>query len=265
VFETVKDMMHARSKTLLLTLEHRLSRILVAWVLIAGAASALRLALNPVGGIVTPEGMLPYLLLTVAPYASTLLALRWFANGDLQPQPTTRLAVIGRWKSIDRREAQTDPLYGASGIMVSLLIGMMLNVPVRALEYLAAVPALSGDVPLWLSTLHTAMSFDVVVFSSLYMIAFVAALRRVPLFPRLLAAIWICDIATQLFIAELLGGTAGLPPPVASALHSMLSGNVQKVLISAALWLPYLLLSRRVNVTYRSRVPARAGLPDSLQ
>jgi hypothetical protein len=41
-----------------------------------------------------------------------------------------------------------------------------------------------------------------------------------------------------------------------SALHSMLEGNVKKVLISMALWLPYLLLSTRVNVTYRHRIPA---------
>jgi hypothetical protein len=31
---------------------------------------------------------------------------------------------------------------------------------------------------------------------------------------------------------------------------------VKKVLISVALWLPYLLMSTRVNVTYRSRIPA---------
>jgi hypothetical protein len=43
---------------------------------------------------------------------------------------------------------------------------------------------------------------------------------------------------------------------VASALHTLLEGNVKKVLISMALWLPYLLLSTRVNVTYRHRVPA---------
>jgi hypothetical protein len=36
----------------------------------------------------------------------------------------------------------------------------------------------------------------------------------------------------------------------------LLEGNVKKVLISAGLWLPYLLLSRRVNVTFRHRVPA---------
>ena len=33
---------------------------------------------------------------------------------------------------------------------------------------------------------------------------------------------------------------------------------MKKVLISMALWLPYLLLSTRVNVTYRHRVPASA-------
>jgi hypothetical protein len=100
------------------------------------------------------------------------------------------------------------------------------------------------------------MTFDVVLFSSLYMIAFVAALRRVPLFPRLLVAIWMCDLATQLVIAQLVVGAGGLPDTVAAALHGLLDGNVKKVLISAALWLPYLLLSRRVNLTYRSLLPA---------
>ena len=40
------------------------------------------------------------------------------------------------------------------------------------------------------------------------------------------------------------------------ALENLLEGNVKKVLISVALWLPYLLMSTRVNVTYRSRIPA---------
>ena len=254
MFGTVKRKMHARSAALLLNLETRLDRILIGWLLVAGFASSIRLMLQPIGGPVSVEGLLPYILLIVAPFASTLLALRWFANGDLQSQPTTRLAVVGRWKVVNRATATSHPLYGASGIMVSLLVGMMLNVPFRALEYLTALPVISGDVPAWLSTLHMAMSFDVVIFSSMYMIAFVAALRRVPLFPRLLAAIWVCDLATQLLIARLVTGTEGLPPAVADALHGILEGNIKKVLISVALWLPYLLLSRRVNVTYRHRV-----------
>jgi hypothetical protein len=133
---------------------------------------------------------------------------------------------------------------------------MMLNVPVRALEYMAAMPPLPADAPAWASALHFAMTFDVVLFGSLYMIAFVAALRRAPLFPRLLAAIWIGDLTMQLFTAELVTRAGGLPPAVADALHGLLDGNVKKVLISVALWLPYLLMSKRVNVTYRHRVPA---------
>jgi hypothetical protein len=88
------------------------------------------------------------------------------------------------------------------------------------------------------------------------MIAFVAALRRVPLFPRLLLAIWIGDLAMQLVTANMVTRAGDLPPNVAVALQSLLQGNVKKVLISAALWLPYLLLSTRVNVTFRHRIPA---------
>src|SRR5262249_44341997 len=177
-------------------------------------------------------------------------------DGSRQPQPVIRLAQFGRWQALSRTEAERHPLYGPSGILVSLLIGMMLNVPVRAAEYLAAMPPIPDGAPAWLSALHFAMTFDVVLFGSLYMVAFVAALRCVPLFPRLLAAIWTGDLAMQLVTAELVTRAGDVPPQVAAALHGLLDGNVKKVLISFGLWLPYLLLSKRVNVTYRHRVPA---------
>jgi hypothetical protein len=60
----------------------------------------------------------------------------------------------------------------------------------------------------------------------------------------------------QLATAKMVTAAGGLPPAVATALHNLLEGNVKKVLISVALWLPYLLLSTRVNVTYRQRLPA---------
>jgi hypothetical protein len=250
----IRERLSAKSSAVLLQLQTRLDRIVLGWLLLAALACAARIALTP---LKTPLGLdvvLPYLLLVLAPATSMVLALRWFRNGDRLPQPRTRLALLGRWQSVGRAEAMRHPLYGANGIMVSLLIGMLLNVPVRAVEYLAAMPALSGSVPPWLSMLHLLMTMDVVVFTSLYTIAFVAALRRVPLFPRLLAAIWVGDIAMQIVTAELVAATPGLPANVAGALHSLLDGNVKKVLISVALWLPYLLLSSRVNVTYRSRV-----------
>jgi len=255
MFESVSHNLRARSAALLLSLEARLDRIMQGWLLVAGLACAVRIATSPVHGPIGIDGLFPYLLLILAPFASMVFALRWFADADSLPQPATRLAVVGRWRSVTPPEARRHALYGTSGIMVSLLVGMLLNVPVRAAEYLAAMPALSGAVPPWLSTLHLLMTLDVVLLSSLYTIAFVAALRRVPLFPRLLVAIWMLDILMQLAIAKFTVAQGGLPPSVATALHTLLDGNVTKVLISVGLWLPYLLLSTRVNVTYRNRTP----------
>jgi hypothetical protein len=256
MFEHVSEKMRSRSAALLLTIDNRLDSILKYWLLVAGLASAARIATAPNAvPVASFSTVASYMLLVVAPFASTLLALRWFSDGHLQPQPTTRLARVGRWVDVSRSEAERHRLYGTSGIMVSLIVGMMLNVPVRAAEYLAAMPPMPEAAPRWLSVLHFAMTFDAVVFTSLYMVAFVAALRRVPLFPRLLLAIWCGDLAMQVVTAQMVTSTH-VPPAVADALHALLIGNVKKVLISVALWLPYLLLSTRVNVTYRNRIPA---------
>jgi hypothetical protein len=257
MIEKFTSRMSNKSAALLLTLENKLDRILQAWLLFAGLASAVRIANTPpvaaAGGVLPVVA--PYVLLILAPFASAVLALRWFRDGHLQPQPATRLALAGRWRKVSAEEARMHPLSGTAGIMVSLLIGTLLNVPVRAGEYMVAMPPVAGDVPPWLSALHLAMTFDVVLFTSLYAIAFVAALRKVPLFPRLLAAIWMADVTMQLATAKLVASTGHIPPSVAQALHQLLYGNIEKVLISVAIWLPYLLLSRRVNVTYRSRIP----------
>ena len=256
MLEGMTRKMHARSASLLVSLEASLDRIMHIWLLLAGLAAALRIAISPIPAGLQPVTVAPYLLLMFAPFASMLLALRWFADGDRQPRPALLLARIGTWHSVSRGEAKRHPLYGTGGFMVSLLIGMLLNVPVRAVEYLAAMPALSGPVPAWLSTLHLMMTLDLVLMSSLYTIAFVAALRRVPSFPRLIAAIWLLDLAMQVATARMMTGMTDLPGNVAGALQSLLEGNVMKVVASIALWLPYLLLSKRVNVTFRHRIAA---------
>ena len=255
MFERLSRKMHARSAALLLSLDNRLDRILQLWLLAAGLIATARLSFTPHHvPIASLSTFSSYMLLIVAPFASTLLALRWFADGERQPQPATRLAAYGKWHQLRLDQAKRHRLYGTSGIMVSLLVGMMLNVPFRVLEYLAAMPPLPVAAPGWLSALHFAMTFDAVVFSSLYMIAFVAALRCAPMFPRLLVAIWLGDLAMQLVTAQIVTGAGMLPPAVASALQHILTNNAKKVLISMALWLPYLLLSARVNVTYRHRI-----------
>jgi hypothetical protein len=257
-FDRVSQALHARSAALLLSLESRIDRLLQGWLLVAGLACAARIATTPTWA--ASHGVLPivapYLILILAPFASFVLALRWFRDGDLQPQPLTRLAIIGRWRTVGAIEARRHPLYGTTGIMVSLLVGMLLNIPVRAAEYLVSMPPVGDSGPAWLSALHFAMTFDVVAFTSLYAVAFVAALRRVPLFPRLLVTIWAADITMQLVTGTLVTSAGNVPPKVADALHSLLYGNIEKTLISVTIWLPYLLLSRRVNITYRHRTAA---------
>ena len=247
--------LHARSAAMLTTIEGGLSRIMIGWLVVAALACALRVATSPLHGSVPATTVLPYMSLVLAPFGSMVLALRWFADGDRLGQPVMRLARLGRWTNVSRETATRHTLYGTSGIMVSLLVGMLLSVPVRGAEYLASMPALAGRVPPWLDTLHTLMTLDVVLLSSLYAIVFVAALRRVPLFPRLLVAIWMVDLTMQMIIAYLVSGSEGVPASVAGPLQTLLDGNVKKVLISVGLWLPYLLLSVRVNVTYRHRIP----------
>jgi hypothetical protein len=253
---TLQQRLRAKSAALLVSIESGLPRIMTIWFVMAILASAIRIVVSPIKAAPDFDTFLPYVLLVGAPLVSLGLALHWFKDGESLAQPGIRLAIVGRWRKVRADEARRHALYGSSGIMVSLLVGMLLNVPVRALEYLAAMPALAGHVPAWLSTLRFVMTLDVVLLTSLYTVAFVAALRLVPLFPRLLAAIWAIDIAMQLGIARAVAGQQGLPPQVADALHTLLDGNVTKVLISVSLWLPYLLMSRRVNVTYRHRVEA---------
>ena len=141
-------------------------------------------------------------------------------------------------------------------MMVSLLVGLLINVPLRAGEYLVALPALGGSVPPWLATLHFVLTLDVVLFTSLYTVAFVAALKRSIAFPPLLMLIWLADVAMQIGIGQAVAIAGGLPVAVDVAIQRLLDGNLLKVLISAALWTPYLLLSSRVAITYRHELHA---------
>lgn len=256
MFTTASLHAQARAMALRQTIEQNLDRLVWAWLAIAGLGCALRIATSPAARSSADLAVIaPYALLIAAPALSMVLALRWFADGAAG-QPAIRLARMGRWTRVSPNQARRHPLYGTDGLMVSLLIGMLLNIPIRAMEYLAATPAMAGSFPPWLAVLRTMMTLDVVLMTSLYAIAFVAALRRVPVFPRLLGAVWLLDLALQGLTARMVAAEPGLPERVAQALEGLLTGNVWKVLISITIWLPYLLLSKRVNVTYRHRIPA---------
>lgn len=256
----VQDHLYRKSVALVQSLQFNLERIVGAWVLIAAFACGLRLAFPATPYANAPwasgVGLLPYLLVVGAPVATLLFGLKLFPAGRVLAQPSFRLAQVGRWRKIDCLKAREMSQFGLYGVMASLLLGIALNVPVRTLEFLTAVPALGSYPPGWYVSMYAVMLADVVLLSSLYMFAFAMALRMAPLFPRFLVMVWGVDLMAQLGIAQLVVRIGDVPPAVQMALADLLTGNVKKVLISAALWLPYLLLSERVNVTFRNRTSA---------
>ena len=256
----VQDHLYRRSVALVLSLQLNLQRIVAAWVVIAAFACGLRLAFPATPYASAPwaggVGLMPYLLVIGAPVGTLLLGLKLFPVGRLHAQPSLRLAQLGRWRKVDCLKAREMSQFGLYGVMASLLLGIALNVPVRTLEFLSAVPALGSYAPGWFVGLYAVMLADVVLLSCLYMFAFAMALRMVPLFPRFLVMVWGADLMAQLGIAQLVARIGDVPDAVQVALADLLNGNVKKVLISAALWLPYLLLSERVNITFRNRVSA---------
>ena len=251
------ETLYRKSIAAVAVLEGSLFRIMLGWVVFVTLAGLLRtiFAVSPIdSGISFVQTITPYILHGGAPLAAYWLADRVFPRGGLMQQPEIRLARYGKWQPVNVLAARAHPMFGPTGMMASLLIGMLLNVPVRSLEFLAAVPAMNGNAPLWGQVLFATMAADVVIMNFLYVVCFVAALRCAPWFPRLLLVVWGLDISSQLVMAQIVGNTTGLPHGVGQAMGALLQGNVQKVMISMAIWLPYLILSERVNLTYRSRL-----------
>lgn len=252
---------HERTLRLVGFFNVRMEMLITGWVcimLLAGVAKVATAPIKPAGFGGTCILLLPFLLVALSPIAGYRVAAGSFPRGLLSAQPFFRLARIGSWRHLDLTEARYNPAFGPVGFMASLLVGLLLNVPVRTAEYLAAAPAVGPDAPIWAQVLLHAMTLDVVVMNFFYMVCFVMALRSVPLFPRMLLFAWIVDLGLQFAIAGEVASAPGLPQGVADALLSLLHGNLEKVLISMFVWLPYLLVSERVNVTYRRRSAARA-------
>ena len=251
-----------RSAVIPQMLARNMDRIAAGWmvVFLAVAAVAVTFSVTPAqNGAELASMLLPYLLVAIAPVAGLQLALRAFPigltpGGAMKLRSSLHLSLYGRWRRVSVADACNSPDFGPTGFMASLLIGLLLNVVLRSVEFLMAVPALSTRAPEWGQSLFHLMAADVAVMSFFYMVCFVMALRSVPYFPKMLLFAWGLDILAQLLIASAIGPMEGLPTAVAGSLHTLLEGNISKVLISAFVWLPYLILSDRVNITYRQRV-----------
>lgn len=257
VRETIATWMDRRSIAAVTFFNFRMEKVIGCWLAgmtLFGIAKVM-VASNSGTGIAGVSIMiLPFLAVTMAPVLGYRIADACFPHRMIAAQPAIRLCRYGNWRALDLLEARNNRAYGPTGFMASLLAGMLLNVPFRTAEFMLAMPAIPATAPAWATTMMTVMTLDVVMLNLFYTVCFVMALRGAPLFPRMLMFTWILDLTMQLQIAREVAQSANLPSPVAYALQDLLSGNVDKVLISAALWLPYLILSERVNVTFRHRV-----------
>lgn len=239
-------------------LKRRIAWLAAGWVALAGAAAALRMAFpgSPVNEAWDAWPMLiAYIAIIGAPISGYLLARSAYSSKAARKPLDFHLSFIGNWRRISRDRASAHRLFGPVGFMASLLIGLILNVVVRSGEFFLAMPAMSATAPDWAMTMFAVMAADVIVMNFFYMVAFVMALRSIPLFPRMLLFVWLTDVVMQVMIAQQIGRIGSLPPEVVEPLVTLLEGNLQKVAISIAIWLPYLMLSDRVNVTYRWRLP----------
>ena len=261
------DGLSAQSRRLAVLLELKIERLLQLWLWFCTGLGGLKLlglaALNPDALPLAdlPLLALPYLLIALAPVAGYRLAAACFPDGRLLAQPGLRLARFGRWQTVPAYEAAHAPSYGPGGVIVSLIAGLLIAIVLRSGEFFLAIPAVPLAAPPWARTIIEVMALDMIVMNFLYAVCFVMALRSVPHFPRMMVLTWAFDLAMQLGIAASMAAAPGLPVEVAQALQAFLTGNIQKVLISVTIWLPYLLVSKRVNLTFRHRVRVRGMRP----
>jgi hypothetical protein len=255
MIERIKSGLTRRSVAVVRSLDAEMPLILLIWVAVATIVCVMLIGLpDAPANAVHWSVALPYLLVVGGPVLALLLALRLFRSGALYTQPEIRLSRYGRWAQLDCIKVRRLPKFGAGGLMAALLLGILLNVPVRTFEFLVAMPALDNAASISLRIAVYAMTANVVITSSLYAVAFVMALRLVPLFPRFLVIVWGLDLLAQLGIGQFVASVPQMSDTMRGALSQMLEGNIHKAGLGIALWLPYLIMSDRVNLTYRNRV-----------
>ncbi len=108
----------------------------------------------------------------------------------------------GQWRAVPAFEATSASSYGPSGIIVSLIAGLLISIVLRSGEYFVAIPAIPLMAPIWARTIIQVMTIDMVVMGFLYSVCFVMALRSVPYFPRMMVLTWATDLTMQLGIAS---------------------------------------------------------------
>lgn len=243
------------------TLDLRMEGLIGSWAALLLACAAFKVLTAPTLPHTLVEALamaFPFIALGASPVLGYRLAASVFPKGRISQQPTVRLALYGNWREADHVERRAARITRPAGFLVSLLVGVLLNVPFRTIKFLIIVPATAPTDPVWGQLFVLCFTLQATFLNFLYMTSFVMGLRCIPQFPRMLLFVWLFDILSQLVMAQALGAV-GLPRGIAPLLIHSLQENVVHVLIAVALWLPYLLLSDQVNLRYRWRMRRRSA------
>ena len=246
-------------------IDRRVHWLLVAWTLLALGGGLLRAGVffhrfpQLASDDRIPQLMAPSILIAAAPLIAYFLVTQAYPKNQQVAPAALRVAALGRWRPLSSDLPQDSAAVGFEGFLVSLAVGMLLSMVMRLVTYYLAMPAMPPGAPAWASAAFRIMTYDVAFLSFMYMTCFTMAQRAVPLFPRMLMVTWCYDLLMQFAISKTISSAGPVPDIVAGPFATLLSDNVRKVLISMAIWLPYLVVSPRINATFRRRVRVRVA------
>ena len=186
---------------------------------------------------------------------------RWRCAGSPVPtgSPSRRFAWLGSDDGVPlpSDQARRHRFYGSTGLMLRCWSGCCSTSRSAPPNISPPCPRCSGSsAPNGCATLNLMLTLDVVLLSSLYVVVFVAGLRRLPTFPRLLAAVWVIDLTVQAviaFAASLEPGSRRRYRRRSTDCSGPMSSRRWPVSRSGC---PICCCRSRVNVTFRHRVPA---------
>ncbi len=225
------------------------NRLTLSWLVIAAMIGGLKLAFAPDG---QDTLSLPYIVAALLPAFALAVGYRIFRTEH--GYRFAGLSLTGRWVPVNDHLVKNHPLYGNDGLMIMLGGGLLFSIAIRAFDFYTAMPPLFVGAPPWLPPIYALLLLDMLLLSGMYAVSFAAALRHSPFFPLLLSMTWLLDMGVLVTGLHMIEGWSILPSNVEAQMVLLLSSNIQKAMISVTLWAPYLLLSRRVNVTFLRRV-----------
>jgi hypothetical protein len=172
----------------------------------------------------------------------------------------TAVANEGRWATVPLEIAKRHALYGVGGWLWLVVLGNVIS-PIRIA--LSLGPLYSSIDYANLHPRLAAFIYGEIVFNAIVVLWSVANLfllfSKHRLFPRSLVGLLAFSsvfVPLDAFVARWVTDSIGQAMPWEEVFDTDTVREIGRSIVGAAIWIPYALMSRRVNVTYLNRVRA---------